>query len=116
MADDVTLFDRILKKEIPAQIIHEDEHVLAFRDINPQAPVHVLVIPKKKIGRFADLKSRDAAEVGVFFQHVALVAERLGLEPNGYRVVINNGRDGQQTVEYIHAHILGGRGLTWPPG
>ena len=112
----VTLFDRILAREVPAQVVYEDEQVLAFRDINPQAPVHVLVIPKQKVARFAELPSRSADEVGAFFIGVARVAAELGLDGPGYRIVVNNGRDGQQTVEYLHAHILGGRGLTWPPG
>ena len=112
----MTLFDKILAGEIPAQVVYEDDKVMAFRDINPQAPVHVLVIPKMKVARFQELPERDDAEVGVFFSRVAKVARELGLEKGGYRVVVNNGRDGQQTVEYLHAHILGGRGLTWPPG
>lgn len=111
-----TIFDKILAKEIPAHVVYEDDQVLAFRDIQPQAPVHVLVIPKSKVARFAELPEQNDAAVGVFFSRVAKVARELGLEKNGYRVVINNGRDGQQTVEYLHAHILGGRALTWPPG
>ncbi len=112
----ITIFDKILAKEVPANVVYEDDWVLAFRDINPQAPVHVVVIPKRKLERFAELKDRDAVEVGEFFKRVAKVAGELKLEANGYRVVVNNGRDGQQSVDYIHAHILGGRGLNWPPG
>jgi histidine triad (HIT) family protein len=115
-ANQDTIFDKILRGDIPAQKVHEDEHVLAFRDVNPQAPTHVLVIPKRKVARFAGLKDLPTTDVGEFFQGVARVAAKLGLEGNGYRIVINNGRDAQQTVEYIHAHILGGRGLSWPPG
>ncbi len=111
-----TIFDKIIAGEISAQVVYEDDRVLAFRDINPQAPVHVLVIPKKKVGRFAELTQCETGFVGEFFQGVARVAAELKLNSNGYRIVINNGRDGQQTVEYLHAHILGGRGLTWPPG
>jgi len=111
-----TIFDKILRGDIPAQKVHEDEHVLAFRDVNPQAPTHVLVIPKARVARFAGLKDMPAAVVGEFFQGVGRVAAKLGLDNNGYRIVINNGRDAQQTVEYLHAHILGGRGMTWPPG
>jgi len=111
-----TIFDKILKKQIPAAVVYEDDQVLAFRDITPQAPTHVLVIPKLRWERFAHLADAQAADVGVFFQRVATVATSLGLDGSGYRVVINNGRDGQQTVEYLHAHILGGRALTWPPG
>ena len=111
-----TIFEKILAKEIPSESVYEDDDVYAFRDIEPQAPTHVLVIPKRKIERFQHLKRTDPAEAGIFFAKVALVAEKLGLEPDGYRVVINNGKYGQQTVEYLHAHILGGRQMTWPPG
>lgn len=111
-----TIFDKILAKEIPSTVVYEDEHVLAFRDVNPQAPTHVLVIPRKKVARFAELRDQATADVGHFFQSVSKAAAALKLDGPGYRVVINNGRDGQQTVEYIHAHILGGRALTWPPG
>lgn len=115
MSED-TIFDRILRKEIPANVAFEDDTVLAFHDISPQAPVHVLVIPKKRWMRFADFTSADPKAVGQYMAKIAHVAKELGLEANGYRVVFNNGRDGQQTVEYIHAHILGGRRMTWPPG
>jgi len=113
---DITIFDKILSREIPATIVYEDESVLAFRDIQPQAPTHVLVIPKKKVARFSELGALPVQDVGAFFTGVAKVAAHLGLDKNGYRIVLNNGRDGQQTVDYLHAHILGGRGLTWPPG
>jgi len=115
MAHD-TIFDRILSGDISADTVYEDDEVLAFRDINPQAPTHVLVIPKHRTERFADLADRSDAWIGAFFSKIATVAATLGLNENGYRVVINNGRDGQQSVEYLHAHILGGRGLSWPPG
>lgn len=111
-----TIFDKILAGQIPADIVYQDDWVLAFRDIHPQAPTHVLVIPKNRCERFEQLKSRDALEIGEFFKRVAEVAAKLGLEKDGYRIVINNGRNGQQTVEYLHAHILGGRGMHWPPG
>lgn len=111
-----TLFDKILAKEIPANVAYEDEAVLAFHDISPQAPIHVLVIPKHKWMRFADFASADPKKIGDYMSAVARVAKHLNLDDNGYRVVFNNGRDGQQTVEYIHAHILGGRRLSWPPG
>ena len=113
---DETLFDKILRREIPSEAVFEDDHVYAFRDINPQAPVHVLVIPKARLESFADLKDADAAEIGVFMRGVSRVAADLGLEENGYRVVFNTGRDGLQSVQYMHAHILGGRRLSWPPG
>jgi histidine triad (HIT) family protein len=111
-----TLFDKILQKKVPADIVFENEYVLAFKDINPQAPVHVLVIPKKKIKSFAELTKADTHLSGIFFQHVAIVAEKLDLVNSGYRIIINHGKHGQQTVEYIHAHILGNRQLNWPPG
>jgi histidine triad (HIT) family protein len=111
-----TLFDRILRKEIPAEAVYEDEDVLAFRDINPQAPVHVLVIPKKKMISVADFRKAEALDVGRFLQGVSRTAESLGLDENGYRVVFNTGPDALQTVEYVHAHILAGRKLGWPPG
>ncbi len=116
MAASDTIFDKIIRKEIPAKIVHEDEHVLAFHDIAPQAPVHVLVIPKHKWAFFSDLEHADPVLVGHFMKGVSATAAKLGLVANGYRIVFNNGRDGQQTVDYIHAHILGGRPLTWPPG
>ncbi|SMF79007.1 histidine triad nucleotide-binding protein [Pseudobacteriovorax antillogorgiicola] len=111
-----TIFDKIIAKEIPADIVFEDDHVLAFRDINPQAPVHVLVIPKKKMVSMADAKDRSALELGEYMQRISKVAAELNLDAEGYRVVFNHGQNGGQTVDYIHAHILGGRNLTWPPG
>lgn len=111
-----TIFDKILRKEIRANIAYEDDDILAFHDINPQAPVHVLVIPKKKITAFSELREHSIEDTGRLFKGASLVAAKLGLEREGYRVVINCGRHGQQTVEYIHAHILGGRQLSWPPG
>jgi len=111
-----TLFDKILRKEISADIVYEDDWVLAFRDIHPQAPIHVLVIPKKKWAGFQAFQSASPEEVGRYIQGVSAVAHALGLDENGYRIVWNQGRDGQQTVAYVHAHILGGRSLHWPPG
>jgi histidine triad (HIT) family protein len=110
-----TIFDKIIRSEIPADIVYEDEAVLAFRDINPQAPVHAVVIPKKKVRGFDTLSGLDADFIGRYMLGIAAAAEKLGLA-NGYRVVFNNGKDGQQTVEYLHAHILGGRQMGWPPG
>jgi histidine triad (HIT) family protein len=113
---ETTIFDKILAGEAPADVVHDDADVLAFRDVNPQAPVHVLVIPKRKVRSFADLADSDAAVTGEFLKSVARVAAALGLDGDGYRVVFNCGRHGQQTVAYLHAHILGGRQLKWPPG
>jgi histidine triad (HIT) family protein len=115
MKDQITIFDKILAKEIPADIVYEDEHVLSFKDINPGAPVHVLVIPKKKIASFNDIEKLKPEEAGAFLHSVGKVAKKLNLK-NGYRVVINCGEDGGQSVDYIHAHILGKRQLDWPPG
>lgn len=106
-----TIFDKILAKRIPAKIAFEDESVLAFHDIHPQAPVHVLVIPKKKLRSFHELNQWSAEETGLFMHKVAHVAQTLGLHPKGYRVVFNTGLEGGQSVDYIHAHILGGTPL-----
>jgi len=115
MTTQETLFSKIIRKEIPADIVYEDDLALAFRDINPQAPVHILVIPKKPIPKLADANSGDLALMGHLLLTVKLVAEQLGLT-NGYRVVINTGNDGGQTVDHLHLHILGGRHMNWPPG
>jgi histidine triad (HIT) family protein len=111
-----TVFDRIVKGELPARVVYEDSHVLSFHDANPQAPVHVLVIPKLRASGFDEMGERDPEEVGHFFRGIAATARSLGMSANGYRVVINSGRDGNQTVAYLHAHLLGGRRLGWPPG
>jgi len=111
-----TVFDRILEGELPARVAYEDGHVLAFHDAHPQAPIHVLVIPKRKAATFAELAEREPEEVGHFFRGVAEAARSLGLLENGYRVVLNSGRDANQSVAYLHAHILAGRRLGWPPG
>lgn len=113
---ETTIFDKILAGEIPADKVYEDEDIFAFRDIQPQAPVHVLVIPKRKVPHFDGLQQQEAEIVGRLFKGAAQVARMLGLAEDGYRVVINHGRNGQQTVDYLHLHLLGGRQLTWPPG
>ncbi|HEY9616029.1 MAG TPA: histidine triad nucleotide-binding protein [Microcoleaceae cyanobacterium] len=110
-----TIFGKIIRKEIPADIVYEDNLALAFRDVNPQAPVHILVIPKQPIARLSDAESPDHALMGHLLLTVKRVAEQAGLT-NGYRVVINNGDDGGQTVNHLHLHILGGRSMHWPPG
>lgn len=110
-----TLFTKIIRREIPAEIVYEDDLTLAFKDINPQAPVHILVIPKKPIPKLADAESQDHALMGHLLLTVKRVAEATGLK-NGYRVVINTGADGGQTVDHLHLHILGGRQMAWPPG
>ncbi|KAB8315946.1 histidine triad nucleotide-binding protein [Tolypothrix campylonemoides VB511288] len=110
-----TIFSKIIRREIPADIVYEDDLALAFKDVNPQAPVHILVIPKKPIPRLADAESQDDALLGHLLLTVKRVAEQAGLT-NGYRLVINTGPDGGQTVYHLHLHILGGRQMTWPAG
>lgn len=115
MSASKTLFQRIIDREIPAQIVHEDDRALAFRDINPQAPTHVLIVPKKPIPGISSAEDGDRDLLG----HLLMVAQSLGKSlglSNGYRLVINNGPDGGQTVDHLHVHLLGGRGLKWPPG
>jgi histidine triad (HIT) family protein len=111
-----TLFEKIVAREIPAQVVYEDDLVLAFRDINPQAPTHVLIVPKKAVPRIGEAKAADQQLLGHLLLKAAEVADRLGLTPNGYRLVINNGADGGETVAHLHVHILGGRHMAWPPG
>ncbi len=110
-----TLFSKIIHREIPADIVYEDDLAIAFKDINPQAPVHILVIPKKPIPQLAAAESEDHALMGHLLLTAKRVAQQAGLE-NGYRLVINNGSDGGQTVDHLHLHILGGRPMKWPPG
>ena len=111
-----TIFSKIIRKEIPAKIVHEDDQCLAFHDVSPQAPVHVLVIPKKPIESLKQLESGDAELLGHLWLTIPKIASDLGLADGGYRVVVNCGRDGGQSVDHLHFHILGGRGLKWPPG
>lgn len=115
MSASKTIFKRIIDGEIPADRVYEDDLCLAFRDVRPQAPTHVLVIPKQEIPSLAVVEANDAALLG----HLLLVASRLagelGLE-QGFRVVINAGADGGQSVDHLHLHLLGGRSLEWPPG
>ena len=112
----MTLFEKIVARQIPAQIVYEDDLVLAFRDINPQAPTHVLIVPKKAIPRVAEAQTDDQALLGHLLLKAAEVAAKMGLKDSGYRLVINNGRDGGESVPHLHCHILGGRPLHWPPG
>jgi histidine triad (HIT) family protein len=111
-----TLFEKIIAREIPAQIVYEDDLVLAFRDIAPQAPAHVLIIPKQPIPRIAEAGPADHQTLGHLLLKAAEVAEQLGLKQSGYRLVFNNGPDGGEAVPHLHCHILGGRKLQWPPG
>ena len=111
-----TLFEKIAAREIPAAIVFEDESVLAFRDLQPQAPIHVLIVPKKPVPRIAEAQADDQKLLGHLLLKAAEVAAKLGLDKTGYRLVINNGADGGETVPHLHCHILGGRHLAWPPG
>lgn len=111
-----TLFEKIIAREIPAEIVYEDSQLLAFKDINPQAPVHILIVPKKPIPRISEAGPWDYQVLGQLLVKAAEVAHEAGLGDSGYRLVINNGPDGGETVPHLHCHILGGRPLSWPPG
>lgn len=110
-----TIFGKIIRREIPATIVYEDDLCLAFRDIAPQAPVHIILIPKKHIAKIADAEPQDHALMGHLLLSAKRIADQEGLT-NGYRLVINCGEDGGQTVYHLHLHILGGRPMEWPPG
>ena len=116
MSDENCLFCKIVAGDIPSAIVHEDELVLAFDDINPVAPVHQLIVPKRHIASAAELAETDAAMLGRLFAVAAQLAETAGLPQRGYRLVTNVGRDGGQSVDHLHFHLLGGRVMTWPPG
>lgn len=111
----MTIFTRIINREVPADIVYEDDLCLAFRDVSPQAPTHVLLIPKKPVAALDEFTDEDRDLAGHLLMTVPKVASQLGLS-DGYRTVINTGQDGGQTVFHLHIHILGGRNLTWPPG
>jgi histidine triad (HIT) family protein len=112
----VTIFEKIIRREIPADIVWEDADVIAFRDVNPQAPVHVLVVPKRVVPRLADASAADEALLGKLLLACRAVADKLELQTSGYRVVINSGPDAGETVPHLHVHVLGKRALAWPPG
>lgn len=110
-----TIFSKIIKREIPADIVYEDDKCLAFKDVNPQAPIHILVIPKNPIVKLADAKETDAQLLG----HLMLTARKIAIDlgyADGFRIVINNGEAAGQTVFHLHVHLLAGRGFQWPPG
>jgi len=110
------LFCKILKGEIPAAIIYEDERMIAFKDINPQAPLHALIVPKRHIASLNDLVPEDDALVGEMIRRAAAIARQHGYAERGYRTVFNCNREAGQTVFHIHLHLLAGRGFAWPPG
>jgi len=112
----MTLFEKIIAREIPADIVFEDDQCLAFRDISPQAPVHILIIPKKPIARIGAAQADDQSLLGHLLLIAADIARRENIAPTGYRLVINNGPHGGETVPHLHIHLLGGRHLNWPPG
>lgn len=110
------IFCRIGAREIPAEVVYEDDHVMAFKDINPQAPVHVLIIPKKHIPTLLELSEDDAALLGKVYLAAQEIARKAGIADDGFRVVANCGRAAGQTVFHVHFHLLGGRPMGWPPG
>ena len=110
------LFCKIINREIPASIVYEDDEILAFNDIGPQAPTHVLVVPKKHIATLNELQDVDALLIGMLVQRAATIAKERGIDAGGYRTVFNTNRDAGQSVLHIHLHLLGGRSLGWPPG
>jgi histidine triad (HIT) family protein len=112
----VTIFEKIIRREIPADIVWEDENAVAFRDVNPQAPVHVLIVPKRVVPRLAEAADEDAELLGKLLLAARAVAKKLDLVSSGYRVVINNGPDAGEAVPHLHLHLLGKRALAWPPG
>jgi histidine triad (HIT) family protein len=112
----MTLFEKIAAREIPARIVHETDELLAFHDVNPQAPVHVLIVPKRVIPRIAAAGATDAELLGKMLIASGEIAQKLGVAESGYRLVVNNGPDAGESVPHLHMHLLGGRHLAWPPG
>lgn len=118
LTQDLTIFEKILKGELTCTPVYEDEHTLAFKDLHPQAPVHVLVILKKK--KFVTVSDAESEEDAKLLGHLLFaakkVAEKMNIDQSGYRLIMNNGKDAHQTVAYLHCHVLGGRKFGWPPG
>ena len=111
-----TIFTKIINKEIDANIVYEDDDILAFEDINPQAPIHILIIPKKKIQTANDIQEEDTSLIGRLVLVAKDIAKQKGIDKDGYRLIMNCNDDGGQTVFHIHMHLIGGRKLSWPPG
>ena len=111
-----TIFDKIISREIPSDIVYENHNFLAFKDINPQAPVHILIIPKKRIKTINDIKEEDTQVLGEMILIASNIAKKLSIAEDGYRLVFNCNEYGGQSVYHIHLHLIGGRKLTWPPG
>ena len=116
MSDSDCLFCRIAEGSVAADVVREDEHLVAFRDINPQAPTHILIIPRKHIPSVSELKEEDEGLIGKLFLAAKELARAEGIADRGYRMVINAGAEAGQTVFHVHLHLLGGRGMDWPPG
>lgn len=112
----MTIFEKIIAREIPAKIAFEDDEVIAFHDVDPKAPVHVLIIPKRVIPRLAEAQESDTPLLGKLIWTATKVARELGIAESGYRVVINSGADAGESVPHLHVHLLGKRSLGWPPG
>jgi histidine triad (HIT) family protein len=112
----MTIFEKIARREIPAEIVYEEEDFLVIRDLHPQAPVHVLIVPKKAIARVGEAEAEDAAVLGKMLAASGEIARRLGVYDSGYRLVINHGPDAGESVPHLHIHLLGKRSLSWPPG
>lgn len=114
----MTIFEKIIAREIPAQIVHEDDQCIAFHDVNPQAPTHLLIVPKKVIARVGEAESDDQTVLGHLLITAGKIATELGINSTdkGFRLVINNGSDGGESVPHLHVHLLAGRPLVWPPG
>lgn len=113
---EATLFEKICRKELPASIVHEDEMCVAFHDIAPQAPLHLLIVPRQPIVRLAEARDEDQLLLGHLLGVAAKVAKQLDVADSGFRIVINNGRDGGEAVPHLHVHLLAGRQMKWPPG
>jgi histidine triad (HIT) family protein len=110
------LFCKIANKEIPSTIVYENDYVIAFEDISPEAPVHVLVIPKKHIASLNDINNENSVYIAKIFEAISIISREQGINETGYRIVSNCGKDAMQTVEHVHFHLLGKRSLKWPPG